>query len=70
MPNPQELMAAAIAAVPEQGTIGYQELIDKLVAEGNAQAVPFIVEAKRRKLLKARLVYENGVVIHTYERGE
>lgn len=69
MATPAQLMQSAVDAVPETGTITYKELIDKLNQEGNSAAVPFIAEAKKRKLLRARLVYENGEVIHTYERG-
>jgi hypothetical protein len=62
------MMQVAVNAVPEMGAIPYEELLAKLHREGNGSAVPFIAEAKRRKLLKATLKYENGVVIHTYER--
>lgn len=69
MPNPTELMTAAVQAVPETGEIPYTELIDKLVAEGNKDAVPFIAEAKKRGFLVAKLRFVDGVVHHTYTRG-
>lgn len=69
MANPVELMSKAVNAVPPTGTITYQELVDKLAAEGNSDAVAFIVEAKRRNLLRAKVAYVDGQIVHTYERA-
>lgn len=65
----QALMDAALAAIPETGEIVYADLVQNLKTAGNGDAIPLIVELKRRKLVAAKLEFVEGEgVRHTYSR--
>lgn len=64
-----ELMAAALAAVPVSGEIEVPTLIQKLKTEGNGDAVPLLAELKKRNMIASKLeALEGGGVRHTYRR--
>lgn len=62
------LYQTALDAVPATGTILYRDLVAKMQAAGQADAIPMIAELKKRGKVRSKVEFVDGNIVHTYER--